>query len=231
MSKPKGKARAKANKKLKNKQKNSFFLRRKNLIAKIRKYDDPILEKECEECLRVPKQTTDAIFKEMVSVLNATENGVGLAAPQIGITRRMAIIKPDSDSRDITFMINPEIVESSEEMKFGREGCLSYPNTYALIERYTWVRVKYLDENWGQQEKIYKEGDILGIVIQHELEHLESGFCQVHDWWENPEVMENMVKARMASPKEQGPYEVEESEDLKREKEEANDGNDDKKAD
>ena len=91
MSKPKGKARAKANKKKKNKQKNDFFLRKKRLLGEILKYDDPTLSVECEAVLE--GEDVREAFKKMKQVLNATENGVGLAASQIGITKKINIIK------------------------------------------------------------------------------------------------------------------------------------------
>jgi peptide deformylase len=217
MTKLKGKAKDRLRKKQKNKSKNDFFIRKKNLLSEIRKFNDPILEVECEEASVEDKGLIKETFRKMMSVLNATENGVGLAAPQIGITKRLAIIKPDSKSRDITCMINPEVVKDSGEMKYGREGCLSYPDTYGLVERYTSVTVSYLDKDWKQQEKEYKSGDILGIVVQHELEHLDGGNCQIHDWWENPDIMEKIVQGKM-NPPELAPNRVVESEDLKKEK-------------
>jgi len=216
MTRLKGKAKAKANKKQKNKFKNDFFVRRKNFLAEILKYDNPILEVECEVVLLEEKDKVVDIFKKMKQVLNATKNGVGLAASQIGITKRMIVIKPDSDSKNITCMINPEIISNSDEMKYGKEGCLSYPNTYAFIERYTSITIKYLDEEFKEHEKEYKEGDILGIVVQHELEHLEKGHCQIYDWWENPKYMEAKLQEKLNPPKEEK-YEVVESGDKKKE--------------
>lgn len=221
MTKLKGKARARANKKKKNKRNNDFFARRKKLVAEILKYDDSTLEKECD--LISEGEDVKDIFKQMRYVLNATKNGVGLAAPQIGETKRMIVIKPDADSTKITYMINPEIISTSEEKKIGREGCLSYPETFAFIERYTWVEVSYYDENWKKHTVKYKEGDILGIVVQHELEHLNEGHCQVYEWWKDPESKRKELEEKF-KPKEDdkeedsGGYEVVESEDLKKER-------------
>ena len=218
MTKLKGKAKARYSKKQKNKNKNDFFIRRKRLLAEILKYDNPILEVKCETVLPEEKDKVVDIFKKMKQVLNVTENGVGLAASQIGITKRIIIIKSDSKSKEITCMINPEIISNSDEMKYGKEGCLSYPDTYAFIERYTSITVKYLDEDFKEHEIEYKEGNILGIIVQHEMEHLEEGHCQVHDWWENPEIMEKIVQNKLQPPKEES-YDVVESEDLQKEKE------------
>jgi len=229
MSRPKGKARVKANKKKRNQQKNSFFLRKKSLIGEIRKYDAPALSVECE--VVVEGTNVKSLFREMRYVLNATENGVGLAASQIGAAKKMVIIKPDSDSNDITYMINPEIVSTSGKKKYGREGCLSYPNTFAFIERFTSIEVSYFDPDWKKHTIEYNEGDILGIVIQHELEHLELGHCQVYGWWKDPEGKKkeleetfkpDKIGAEAASEKVEatGGYDVVESDDLKKEKEE-----------
>ena len=71
MTRLKGKARVKANRKKKNKQKNDFFLRKKRLVGEIKKYDDPILEVECSEVLK--GEDVKDIFKKMIQVLNATD--------------------------------------------------------------------------------------------------------------------------------------------------------------
>ena len=220
MKRIKGKARARANRKKKNKQKNDFFVRKKNLLGEIRKYDNSDLLMEGE-----PVVSTDevgSIFKKMKQVLNLTDNGVGLAASQIGIAKAMVVIKSDVKSNDITCMINPEIVSSSGKMKYGREGCLSYPKTFALIERLTSIEISYHDENWKKHIIEYEEGNILGIVIQHEMEHLKLGHCQVYDWWKDPEGKQKEFEEKFEKAKEQNDsqYDVVESEDRKKEREE-----------
>ncbi len=225
MARLKGKARDRARKKQKNKDNNSYFHRKKNLIGEIRKYDDPILEVECsdfskEEWMHQFDAIKD-IFKKMKQVLNATKNGVGLAAPQIGITKNMIIIKPDSDSSKITCMINPEIVSTSGNKKFGREMCLSYPQAIGMVERYTSVKISYYDQDWKKHIVEYKEGNILGIVCQHELSHLSEGHCEIYDWWKDPEGMQKELEDRFKPSEEKtSNNEVVESEDFKREKEE-----------
>ena len=221
MTRLKGKARAKANKKKRNKQKNDFFLRRKNLLWEIRKYDDPELAVKCEAVTKEDAIDIKSVFKKMKQVLNATENGVGLAASQIGIPANMIIVKSDSNSKDITCMINPQIESTSREQKFGREGCISYPSTYAFVERFTSIEVSYHDENWKKHIVEYKEGDILGIIFQHEYDHT-LGICQVGDWWKDPEGKKKELEERFKKTEEKtSNNDVVESEDLKKEKEEA----------
>jgi len=222
MTRLKGKARVKANIKKRNKQKNDFFLRRKSLLGEIRKYDNPELAAKCEDVTKDDAIDVKSVFKKMKQVLNATKNGVGIAASQIGIPVNMIIIRNDSSSKNFTCMINPVIESTSKEMKFGREGCLSYPETFAFIERFASVEVSYLDEDWKKHTVEYKKGDILGIVIQHELEHLEEGHCQVHDWWKDPEDKKKELEERFKKSEEKtSNNDVVESEDMKKEKEEA----------
>lgn len=220
MSKLKGKAKARASKIKKNKQKSDFFLRRKKLIGEIRKYDDPILFAPCETISE--EENVKDIFKKMKQVLNVTDNGVGLAASQIGVAKKMVIIKSGPDSHDITCMINPEIESTSVKKKFGREGCLSYPKTFAFIERFTWIEISYYDTDWKKHTIEYDEGNILGIVVQHELEHLSDGHCQIYEWWKDPEGKKQELEEKLKPQEEKstGGYEIEESEDLKKCKEE-----------
>ena len=220
MAKLKGKAKDKARKKQKNKDTNSYFLRKKSLIGEIRKYDDPILAEECEVITKDDAVDIKSTFKKMKQVLNATKNGVGLAASQIGITKNMIIIRPDSDSNKITCMINPEIESTSREMKFGVEMCLSYPSVQAMVERFTSVEISYYDQDWKKHTVEYKEGNILSIVVQHEISHLTFGHCEVYDWWKDPEGMQKKLEERFEPKEKTSNSEVVESEDFKREKEE-----------
>jgi len=220
MSKPKGKARAKANRKAKNKQKNDYFVRKKYLIESIRKYDDFVLYEESKE---VPHgEDVKGTFKKMRQVLNATKNGVGLASNQIGITKKMVIIKPDSDSDDITYMINPVIESTSKKKKYGKEMCLSYPGVSGMIEKYTSVEVSYYDQDWKKHTVEYGEGNFLGIIFQHEFEHISlKGHCQVWEWWKDPEGKQKELEEKFKPEEEQNSNnDVVESEDLKKEKEE-----------
>jgi peptide deformylase len=217
MSNLKGKIKAKKRKQEAVSKKNSIGLYRQRLLKSILKYDDPILEKKCEVV-----KDEDSVFetlKKMKKVLIATENGVGLSASQIGITDRIIAIRKDSSSSDILFMINPEIVKHSDEKKYGIEGCLSYPKTYAPIERYVSIEVKYLDKDRKEKTVSYKEGEIEGIIIQHEIDHLD-GNCSLKDWWKNPEEKKKELEKKFEKKKEEeSSYDIFESEEFKKEKE------------
>lgn len=221
MGKLKGKSKSKARRnKRKNKTKD-YARYRKNLLSKIRKFDDPILSETCETV-----NNNDNISEEvklLTKVLGVTKEGVGLAASQVGITKRIIALRPDGKGGKISIMINPEIIEKSSEKKFGIEGCLSYPGTYAPIERYASIKVRYQDENLKEHEVKYSNGEMGGIVVQHEIDHLD-GICELKEWYENPDKMkkdfEKIMEKENKEEDTNSKYEVEESEDLKKEKSE-----------
>ena len=208
MAKLTGKARDRARKKANNKSKNNLFLRKKSLIDSIVKYDASILEKE-SQLVSHGEDVVESI-KKMTQVLNATKNGIGLSASQIGIDKKIIIIKSNTNSTQITCMINPEIISHSEEMKIGRESCLSYPGITGYIERYTSVEVSYYDVEWNKHTVKYKNGDILSVVVQHEIEHISKNHCQIFDWWKDPEGKKKELEERMKFPEELIPEELKE---------------------
>lgn len=99
--------------------------------------------------------------------------GVGLAAPQIGVTKRVIVVDvgKTEDDHDPYRMANPELVWTSDERSVYEEGCLSLPEHYADVERPERIRVKYIDENNTEQE--LEADGLLATCIQHEMDHLE----------------------------------------------------------
>ena len=220
MTKLKGRQKAKARKQKRVVAAASKQSYKKKMLSMILKYDNEALKKKCED-VAVGTDVSKTI-KTMKKVLGCTENGVGLAASQIGILDRIIVVREDASKYKMTAMINPEIVSHSEEKKYGIEGCLSYSKTFAPIERYVEIEVKYFDENWKEQTKKYREGEIEGVIVQHEIEHLLEGNCQIHDWWEDPDVMQAVLQ-KVWDKKYNLPSDdnVVESEDLQKEKAEA----------
>lgn len=216
MTRLKGKAKAKARKKKSQTSAASKQSYKKKMLSMILKYDNEALAKKCED-VAVGSDVSKTV-STMKKVLGLTDNGVGLAASQIGIMDRVIVIRPDSSKYEITAMINPEIISCSEKAKYGVEMCLSYPNVLAMVERYVWVEVKYFDENWEEHTVKYREGQIEGIITQHEIEHLSKNHCEVYDWWKDPEGMQEKLRERFEPKEETGGYEVEESEDFIQEK-------------
>jgi peptide deformylase len=107
------------------------------------------------------------LVDEMVALM-LRENGIGLAAPQIGISRRLFVMCVDGNHRHC---FNPEIVESSEQIVEFNEGCLSFPGDQCIIKRPDWVRVSYQDHTGAVIET-----QLFGLesrCFQHELDHLD----------------------------------------------------------
>src|SRR5690606_12506148 len=97
-------------------------------------------------------------------------DGVGLAATQVDVHERV-LVMDTSDTRDRPrVLINPELVETSEEMIFGDEGCLSVPTIYDKVPRHARVRVRALDRE-GESREFEAEG-LLAVCVQHEMDHL-----------------------------------------------------------
>lgn len=119
------------------------------------------------------------LIEDMFETMHAA-NGVGLAAPQIGLLQRLAVIgiKHDEQNEDGSYnedryvLINPTIVKISSEREKIMDGCLSLPGWYGEIERATWVTVDYYDLK-GKKQRIRKATGLLAWALQHEIEHLD----------------------------------------------------------
>ncbi len=110
-------------------------------------------------------------FLEQMIETMIVEGGVGLAAPQVGISKQIAVINPEPDN-DATLikMINPRIVSTSDEVETLEEGCLSIPGIRGDVVRSSAVEAVYQDEN-GREHNIKAQG-LLARIIQHEIDHL-----------------------------------------------------------
>ena len=194
MGKLKGKSKAKDRKKKQLQSHKSYGSYVKGLVGEIRKYDDPVLEAKCVPVLPIVDDVKP-IIKKMKKVLGCTENGVGLAANQIGVLKNIIIYRKDTSSKDMSVMINPEIISHSDEKKYGIEGCLSFPSVNGFIERWTSIEVKYQNEDMEEKTISFKEGEIEGIIIQHEISHL-FGRCEVYNWWKDPEQMREELQKK-----------------------------------
>jgi peptide deformylase len=131
---------------------------------------DPILRKES-----APIERIDASLKRLADNMFATmydAPGIGLAAPQIGVSRRLIVMDParDEDAKTPLTMVNPEILSRGPEMRVHDEGCLSIPDITAEVERPALTRVAYLDLE-GKKQEIELEG-IWSTLVQHEIDHL-----------------------------------------------------------
>lgn len=138
-------------------------------IIPIRQFGDPVLRmttKPVEEIDDVVR----TLVRDMIETMYAAP-GVGLAANQIGITRRIAVFDA-ADGEGARVMINPEIVETSGSAEWD-EGCLSVVGRYWPITRPAFARVRALDLDGNDVE--YAGDELLGRVLQHEVGHLDGG--------------------------------------------------------
>ena len=110
------------------------------------------------------------LLKDMLSVMYES-NGVGLAAPQIGLLKRIIVIDISKEKNSPIYMVNPEIIAHSEEKQKEYEGCLSIPNQFAAVERFQSVTVRFTNEK-GKETILDAEG-FLAVAMQHEIDHLD----------------------------------------------------------
>ncbi len=133
--------------------------------------NNPFLRKKTKIVEKVDLEKVKKLLPVMFEIMYKA-GGIGLAAPQVGIGLRFFIIDlmKDNQSEKIT-IINPEIIEKSEELKSYKEGCLSFPNQYSEIVRPEKVKIKYINLE-GQEQEMQTDG-LLARCIQHETDHLD----------------------------------------------------------
>jgi peptide deformylase len=131
---------------------------------------DPSLRMSCRPTSPGDDGIEDLV-RDMHRLMNG-DRGVGLAAPQVGDDRRVVLIRrPDDPIERSTVMINPELIESSDDRVPFEEGCLSFPGIYRYVMRPRRVRVAYADMA-GERRELDDDG-FLARVVQHELDHLD----------------------------------------------------------
>ncbi|WP_053957610.1 peptide deformylase [Inediibacterium massiliense] len=135
-------------------------------LRNIRILGDDILRKKCRQVEKIDDRTL-TLLKDMEETLHNTENGAALAAPQVGVLKRVVVIDM---GEGIIYLINPEIVEIEGKQKVV-EGCLSIPNKWGKLIRPKRVKVKALNEK-GMKFTITGEGD-LAKCLCHEIDHLD----------------------------------------------------------
>ncbi len=119
-------------------------------------------------------------FERLVSDMAETmysAPGVGLAAPQVGDSRQFLVADPGNEDgegprgREFLVLVNPRIVDTAKETVLYEEGCLSVPDMWETFQRPAWARVRWLDQYGREHEQVFH--DYAGVVIQHEIDHLE----------------------------------------------------------
>ena len=134
-------------------------------VRTIRVIGDEILYKECKP-VKEMTQRVEELIEDMFETMYEN-NGVGLAAPQVGILKQIVVMDVDDGNQYV--LINPEIIEE-EGSQTGQEGCLSVPGKAGIVTRPQKVKVKALDEN--MEEFVLEGEDLLARAICHECAHL-----------------------------------------------------------
>ena len=138
---------------------------------------NPTLRQPAERIQTVQSPDLQALIDELLQTM-AQAGGVGIAAPQVGILKQLVIIAsrptpryPHAPEMLPTPMLNPQLVEHSDEIEKGWEGCLSVPGIRGLVPRYRSVTVDYLDRDGQPQRQILH--DFVARIFQHEYDHLQ----------------------------------------------------------
>ncbi len=135
-------------------------------IRNIREFGDPVLNKTCREVKEVTPRVRELI-EDMLDTMYAA-NGVGLAAPQVGVLKRIVVI--DTTGEDPHILINPRIIETEGEQT-GSEGCLSFPGKAGTVTRPQ--KVKCVAYDVEMNEFTLEGEDLLARAICHECDHLD----------------------------------------------------------
>ena len=141
-------------------------------IRKVVKYGEASLRQPSKEVHKVSQKIKNLV-QDMLDTMYS-QNGVGLAAPQIGENLRIFVIDVSTGNEPLNPMvfINPKIIKKSGAC-ISHEGCLSFPEAYTDVKRYEYVMVKALDTNGRSFVMEAKEGSLLARCIQHEFDHLD----------------------------------------------------------
>lgn len=137
-------------------------------LRTIREYGDDVLARPCKEIKEVTPRIRELVEDMLETMYDA--NGVGLAAPQVGILKRLVVIDVSPEANDPIIMINPVILETDGEQT-GYEGCLSLPGKSGIVTRPNYVKAKAFDLDMN--EYIIEGEELLARAICHELDHLD----------------------------------------------------------
>lgn len=137
-------------------------------LLKVRTYPDPILKVKAE-ILTEFGPAEQRLFDDMIETMHV-EDGVGLAAPQVAVSKRILIACPTVKEGEEFVIVNPEVYEASGR-ELGMEGCLSLPGVTGEVYRSKKIRLRYLDRHGKPHDVELK--DFFARIIQHEIDHLD----------------------------------------------------------
>jgi peptide deformylase len=162
-------------------------------IYKIVKYGDPVLRKKTQDIKEV-NEDIKKLALDMLETMYAAP-GVGLAAPQVGISLKICVIDiMPNGKKEPYVLINPKIIDGKDTVEL-EEGCLSFPKIYEKVKRFNEVTAEYLDIN-GKQRKITVDG-FLAKAFQHEIDHLNGKvFIDLLSPWKRKNVEKEIRKRK-----------------------------------
>jgi peptide deformylase len=134
----------------------------------ILRYPDPRLHTVARPVTAIDERIR-RLIDDMLATMYEAE-GVGLAATQVDVHERVIVIDVSEGRDSAVVLINPELVDKSEELLLGDEGCLSVPEIYDKVQRHARVRVRAADRS-GEVRELEAEG-LLSVAVQHEMDHL-----------------------------------------------------------
>lgn len=130
------------------------------------KYPNPILRKKSEEIKEITPEIKELALG--MGKIMKKEKGIGLAAPQVGESKRIIVVQTE---KGLDFFVNPKIIEKSKEKEVREEGCLSFPGLFLKIKRQKSVDIEAFNLN-GEKIQIKAEG-LPARTLQHEIDHLD----------------------------------------------------------
>lgn len=157
-------------------------------LRNIVKVGDPVLTKKCRPVTKFDDSLA-TLLDDMFETMHDA-NGVGLAGPQVGLLRRVVVI--DTGEEDIE-LVNPEIVEVSEETQTGLEGCLSLPGEWGIVTRPMRAKVRAQDRygDWNE----YEGEELLARAFLHEIDHLDGHmYTEIAEKMLTAEELEELLK-------------------------------------
>lgn len=155
-------------------------------VLQIRTLPDPVLRQKAKRVTRIDK-SIQKLIDDMIDTLRAEPNRAGLAAPQVGVPLRIAVI--EVPEQELITLINPEIVKKEGE-RIVEEGCLSIPGYFGEMKRAVTVKVKAQNRH-GKQFRLKAQG-LLAQALEQEIEHLD-GVLYI-DHLESPEKLFEIIK-------------------------------------
>jgi peptide deformylase len=132
---------------------------------------DRVLRQPAKRVAKVDDSIRE-IARQMLQTMYSAD-GIGLAAPQVGISKRMLVVdcEPDNPDAEPLVLVNPDILNRTGKVEIAQEGCLSIPEVFLDVKRYERITVTYKDER-GRPRRLAADG-LLARVIQHEVDHLD----------------------------------------------------------